>query len=74
MSKHTTEQSMFGIWCEVSGGVTGYRCAWMKNNGVLGKFATRDEAEKEAHARNEKANGNPYRTADFRYTVRELSD
>jgi hypothetical protein len=63
----------FGIWCEVWGGVTGHRCAWLKSNGEQQRFTSRDEAEAEAMRLNEQTNGNPHRTASFRYSVRELS-
>jgi hypothetical protein len=59
------------ILCEVSGGVTGYRSAYLKRDGKIVEFECRDEAEQEARRLNEKTNGNPYRTADFHYTVVE---
>lgn len=72
---------MFGIWCRVSGGVTGCREAWLKSNdhdraGAKPKrveFAERAEAEAEAKALNERMNG-LYRTIDFRYSVEEIMD
>ncbi len=59
------------IHCEVSGGVTGYRQAYLKNDGVLVTFT--DEAAAQAHADQltATANDNKYRTADFRYTAEE---
>jgi len=38
----------WGVWCEVWGGVTGSREAWLKSNGARATFATREEAEAEA--------------------------
>jgi hypothetical protein len=69
------EKTMFRIWCEVCGGVTGSRAAWLKHNGKIAEFATREEAEAEAAYYNKTANGNPYfaSTASFRYTVRSDS-
>jgi len=62
---------MFGIWCRVSGGVTGTREAWLKADGKVQLFDTREQAEEEAARLNKLNNGNPYRTADFRYTAQE---
>ena len=61
---------MFGIWCEVWGSVTGSRAAWMKNNGKVKYFEDQAEAEAEAVKLNHKTNGNTYRSASFRYSVR----
>jgi hypothetical protein len=64
---------MFGIWCEVWGGVTGNRAAWMKADGEIVRYETRDEAETEASVQNERTNRHRReRSANFRYTVREL--
>jgi hypothetical protein len=65
---------MFGIWAEVRGGVTGHRCAWLKANGELQRYATRQQAEAEATRLARERNGNPHQTASFRYTVRRLPD
>jgi hypothetical protein len=65
------ENDMYGIWCEVSGGVTGYRCAWMKSNGEL-LVLTQEQAEQEAARRTKEKNSSPYRTADFTYTAKPL--
>lgn len=61
---------MFTILCEVSGGVTGYRCALLKRDGVVQQFETREAAEAEAARLNKRMNG-PYASADFRYTAQE---
>lgn len=63
----------WGVWCRVSGGVTGTREAWLKSLGVRQEFATKEEAEKEASALNERMNG-PYRTASFSYTARPITE
>jgi hypothetical protein len=62
----------WGIFCEVWGGITGRRSAWLKSNGKLAVFSSREEAEAEAKLCNDKTNGNPHRTASFAYTVRPL--
>lgn len=36
---------MIRIWCRVSGGVTGTREAWFKENGVVREFKSRAEAD-----------------------------
>lgn len=62
----------FGVWCEVSGGVTGFRQSWMKSDGVIRRFATREEAQAVVDAMQSRTRGNPHRTANFSYTVRTL--
>ena len=57
------------IYCEVSGGVTGYRAAWLKKDGKEQVFFVKAEAIVEAQRLNEKLNSNPFRTAEFKYTV-----
>lgn len=59
----------FRIWCRVSGGVTGTREAWLKSDGVVKEFATREAAQAEADKLNRPQ---PYSTASFRYTVEEV--
>ena len=64
----------YGVWCVVSGGLTGRREAWMKGwNGEVAEFATKAEAEERATGLNEKMN-NAYSVATFSYTARELPD
>lgn len=61
----------FGVYCEVSGGVTGYRAAWLKDgDGKESTFDSLDAANEEAAQLNSRSR-NPYQTASFRYTVRE---
>lgn len=76
MSKHN---ELWGVWCRVSGGVTGTREAWLKERTSpegakyecrTAVFATKAEAQ--AKARNLMANLSPYRTADFSYTARPM--
>jgi hypothetical protein len=62
----------YRIWCEVWGGATGHREDWLKDDGNVATFATREEAEAEAAQLNTSANGNPHRKANFSYTVREV--
>lgn len=67
------ELSRWGVWCEVWGGITGSREAWMKRDGKIARFVAREEAEAEAAKWNTKNNG-PYRSASFRYTARRFDD
>lgn len=60
---------MYKILCEVSGGVTGNRTTYLKDRGVEMKFSTRGQAQEHADRLMEARNGNPYRVANFRYTV-----
>jgi len=64
---------MFGIWCKVWGGVTGLREVWLKENGVMVEFSNRIEAEKVAAGLTQDTMGDPNRTANFEYTVREFA-
>jgi hypothetical protein len=63
---------MFKILCQVSGGVTGTREAWLKRDGVEIVFATADEAEAEANRLREHMNANRS-GASFHYTPMEVS-
>jgi hypothetical protein len=64
----------YGIWCEVWGGATGHRQAWMKNKGRRMEFNSRLAAEAEATMVRKNVAENPHRTANFRYTVKEIND
>ena len=55
------------IKCEVWGGVTGYRTAPLKKNGVEVVYPTEEAADQEAAALRNEANRNPYRVANFWY-------
>lgn len=61
----------YRIFCEVSGGVTGSRCAFLKHEGREAIFDDKDSAELEAARLTKRANG-PYATATFRYTAEPL--
>jgi hypothetical protein len=62
----------FGIWCEVSGGVTGHRSAWLKQDGRHRLFSDRKAAAAVATVLNASANSRHARAA-FRYTVRQFT-
>jgi len=49
--------------------VTGYRSAYLKRDGIEVEFEDEADAKAEAGRLNERTNGNPYRTADFHYSV-----
>jgi hypothetical protein len=66
----------FGIWCEVWGGVTGHRTAWLKNikdSTKVWEFDDETEAQVMAAHYQNSTNSNPHRTANFSYTVRPLT-
>lgn len=64
---------MFGIWCEVFGGITGHRSAWLKaTDGGIQRYDTRKEAEDIADGLARAYNDNPNRKASFRYSARPL--
>jgi hypothetical protein len=66
----TKTTATWGVWCEVWGGVTGRRTAWLRHNDTIAEYATREEAE--AEARRCMDGLSPYRKAEFRYTAREM--
>jgi hypothetical protein len=60
----------FGVWCRVSGGVTGTREAWLTAaDGSIMVFPTEDEASGRALYLNLKRNG-PNARASFSYTAK----
>lgn len=63
----------FGVWCCVSGGVTGHRTAWLKKHGALVIFADRESAASEAERLNQRMNHRHARAA-FLYEPRELPE
>lgn len=65
----TTEK--FGVWCTVSGGVTGFREGWFKANGEVKAFATMEEANDVA-VRLNAGMGSPYSTAKFHYEAMRI--
>lgn len=58
---------MFQVMVQVSGGVTGTRRAFLKDNGTILEFETREEAEAEAQAYRARMNGQThyFRPASF---------
>lgn len=60
---------MYGIWCEVWGGVTGSREGWMRDDQGILEFEDEEIAALAAAAAQEGRSKSP--TANFRYTVRE---
>lgn len=69
----------YGVWCVVSGGVTGHNEAWLKKTGDSRRWAqfdTKEDAEREAAELNRKMNDRPgssyYPRATFRYSAREF--
>lgn len=65
------EPRTWGVWCEVWGGVTGSRAAWLKSDGAL-RMMTRAEAIAEAERLQSSIASNPNRIAEFSYTARPL--
>ena len=65
--------SKYGIWCRVSGGVTGTRESWMKANGEVQLFDDYEAANKEAMKIEDQRMGNPHRKADFSYRAKEYN-
>jgi hypothetical protein len=61
---------VYGIWCQVSGGVTGTRQAWLKDDGRVQTWERREVAEAHAAHLMGQMNG-PYATANFVYRVVE---
>ena len=66
----TDLKERYGVWCQVSGGVTGPHEAWLKRAGNVITFATREDAEAEAKLIAGKLSR--YSTAQFRYSARQL--
>jgi hypothetical protein len=65
------DRAVYGIWCEVSGGVTGHRASWLKVEGIIQRYDTFGEATAIAADLQRKANGS-YATASFHYEPREI--
>lgn len=61
----------YGVWCTVSGGVTGTRSAWLKENGVVQEFSTLEAANVEAQKMQRSMN-NPNAVASFTYVGRAM--
>jgi len=60
----------FRIFCEVSGGVTGYRYSYLKKWGKAMLFSTQEAAQAECDRLKKKMNG-PHARATFSYSVEE---
>ena len=60
----------WGIWCRVSGGVTGTREGWMKREGVRW-YGTEEEATALAEETQDQA-GSPFSTASFHCEARRI--
>jgi hypothetical protein len=63
-------EARWGVWCQVWGGVTGHREAWMKRGDGIATFDTKEAAEAEAAAM--RANVSRYSNASFNYTARAI--
>jgi hypothetical protein len=64
---------MYGVWCVVSGGVTGRREAWLKGKeGRAALFDDETAAQAEAARLTKQMNG-PYARADFKYRAAAYS-
>jgi hypothetical protein len=66
-----TMETKFGVWCEVWGGVTGSRAAWLKSDGRFVEFETYEAAVEEAEKNNKRTANNV--RASFHYSARPLS-
>ena len=67
---------MFRIWCKVSGGITGTRAGYAKDeNSQSGyeEYESYEEAMKICKERNQVMNM-PYKKADYSYTVIKIND
>jgi len=60
----------WGVWCTVWGGVTGHREGWMKSNGEIRTFDTKEQAEAAAARMSVRS---PYATASYSYTAMRLT-
>ena len=64
----------YGVWCRVSGGITGNREAWLKENGERVELNTRAEAEALAKHYNDQAAHRPgYSAATFSYRAAPIT-
>jgi len=60
----------FGIWCAVSGGVTGHREAWLKEGGERVELDDYEKARQTAKELQDKKKDHPY--AVFAYVARPI--
>ncbi len=61
--------TVFIVMCRISGGVTGTHEGPLKALGTIRRFETEDEAVAVAVRLDRDRNGDPRRTADYRYWV-----
>jgi hypothetical protein len=61
----------YAIWCQVSGGITGYNYGWLKEGGVRKEFNEKFMADIEALRLNNAPK--PVRRALFAYRVLEIN-
>jgi hypothetical protein len=62
----------YGVWAEVSGGITGSRQGWLKSQGSRKVFDTLFEAQQEADELNRIMNDMHKPTVRFRYTAKQI--
>ena len=68
----TITSKRYGVWCRVTGGVTGTREAWLRGaDGDYTLWDNRSDAEAEAARLNKSMNSNPHSLASFRYRAEE---
>jgi hypothetical protein len=72
MAPTSRRTQMYAIRCEVSGGITGYRTSWLKDNDKVRCFELLEEAVNTAEILNKNMNG-PNATARFRYTAEKYN-
>jgi hypothetical protein len=70
-STNELTSARFGIWCQVSGGITGERAGLMKDKGEIMTFLDRTAAEARAATYRAATRGGI--GARFAYTVKELT-
>lgn len=58
----------WGVWCQISGGITGTREAWLRR-GIFRWSGSQDEAETLASKENARAKGG---VASYRYTAKHI--
>lgn len=62
----------YGVWCKVWGGVTGHREGWFRQDGVKQEFPSAESAEEVAQTLMRNIADDPYRKAEYSYTVRKM--
>jgi hypothetical protein len=60
--------NLWGIWCEIRGGVNGHRGGWLKcGDGGYETFCTRELAQARVERLERERNGDPYRIGTYVY-------